>query len=226
MIDVCYISDYMPQINSTVKPFSTAKNVSHFDGKPFEASQLNGISNVSKHSVSDVVTGASIVPKQIAPSLIPMNSSAKPKLNTKLIFSPIIRFVPGQAIKKSEDSTGDETSDEKFGIKITFEENTKKTNDHAHDRSDDEDVTTIHNHLETTWNAFPTSERHNNVVAAKRNNNNNQIDSSPTKFPKYGIDLSQRSSKHQSTVALDKNEFSPALQEYPADYETILFEFQ
>lgn len=163
--------------------------------------------------------------KRATPALIPLSVFNLPKSNGKTILPPIIRLLSAKksnAIAKTPDNSAE-------SFKMGFEYFSKQNA--CNDQSKGEEIETIRAQHKSLWDAFSPDEKYEFAIAAKRKrkNDDNSTDlnvPSPAEPSKSPDKSSESPPMHQSTVSVAKNDFAPTLQEYPADYESILIDFE
>lgn len=144
----------------------------------------------------------------------------RPQTNKKPFLPPIIRLVSSKKKKSTEDASGNIED----SLQIGFEYFSKQKTSDQHNADETEANRVL---LRSMWTALPSIEKQEFVTAAKREreNDENQVASKvqpPVEIASSSDKSLDRSSTHQSTV----HSASPTLQEYPADYETILIDFE
>lgn len=150
----------------------------------------------------------------------------RPQTNKKPILPPIIRLVSSK--KKKKKSTEDASGNSQDSLEIGFEYFSKRKASDQHNADEPEADREL---LRSMWIALPSIEKQEFVTAAKRESKNdeNQIalkGQSPAETALSSDKSLDRSSTHQSPVNSANKDFSPTLQEYPTDYESILIDFE
>lgn len=157
--------------------------------------------------------------KRDVPGLIPLNKMDRLTSIKKSILPPIIRLVSTKKDSPAQNIPGE--SEEL--LEMGFEFFSKEYSCVQHKDEKVEDGRAL---LRSKWNTLKSNEKHAIVVAAKqeKENDENRSESMNIRSPD---DCTSADKKFcQSSVILAKNEFTPTLQEYPANYETILIDFE
>lgn len=164
------------------------------------------------------------VAKPAIPVSMPIIMINKPQTNKKPFLPPIIRLVSAKKKKAAEDTSGN--SEDSLELGFEYFSKRKTSDENKADEAEENQVP-----LRSMWIALPLSEKQESIHAAKRESENgeNQIAlkvQSPAETASSSDKSLDSCSTHQSTVNSVNNDFATTLQEYPADYETILIDFE
>lgn len=161
--------------------------------------------------------------KRIAPALIPISKPSQKESNEKpiLFLPPIIRLVSS----KKNNATDKIPDDCTKSLEMGFEHFLKQM------KRDSESDVANREVMRSQWDALSSTEKDEFVVAAQRQEPNGDTQNNSTSCsPPASTYFSQKTMNcnlvDQNDVDSAKNDIVPNLQEYPADYETILINFE